>query len=135
MSLLEPILLTFIPQVSLRTSQIHNLWTPISIFLHLSTFLAVVSIRDPRSTADGASPLEASEVAFITYLDKSAWSHIRVTDHTFTVTFFTETANSNSRLFSAEDQVGMMFCHILKYYSYYVMISNSFNNGNKGMNI
>ena len=110
-SLLESVFLAFIPEISLGATQVDNLGAAIPIFLHLSTLLAIVGITDSWSTADRASPLEASEVALVTNLDQSAWAHIGVTYNTLAVTLLAKAANGHSGLLTAEDQVRVMLSH------------------------
>lgn len=94
--LLKPVFLPLIEQISLGRSKIYNLRAPIPILLHLCALLAEVSIRDPWSTAYRAFPLVASEIAFITDLYNCAWSHVGITDDTFSIAFFAEAANGDA---------------------------------------
>lgn len=66
------------------------------IFLHDYTLFAIISIRDTRSTTDGAFTLRSTVVAFITNSDERAWSDIGITNNTLTVAFFTKAPNSNA---------------------------------------
>ena len=77
----------------------------------MSAFFAVIGVTDAFTTADSAASLETSEVALIADFHKRAWSHVRVTDDALAVTLLAQAPDGNSRLLSAENQVGMMFCH------------------------
>ena len=86
-------------------------WTSISVFFLNSTFFAIISVTDSRSTANYASPLITSIIAFIANPDQSAWPHIRIANDATAVTLFAKSANGHAGLFSAKNQVWMMFCH------------------------
>jgi len=111
--LFESIFLPFVEKIRLRTSKIYNLWTSISIFFLNCAFFAIICITNTRSSTNHTSSLVCSIVTFITDSHQSARPHIRVTNNTFSITFFTQTTNSNSWLLSTHNQIRMMFCKSL----------------------
>ena len=50
-------------------------------------------------------------VALVTDTDEGAGPDVRVTHHTLPIVFLTQSANRNSRLLAAHNQVGMMLSH------------------------
>jgi len=113
-SLFEAVFLPLIEQISFCTAQVDNLRASISVFLLNCTLLAVICITDSRPTADNTTPLVGAIIAFIADTNQGAGSHIGITDYTFSITLLTETANSNARLFSTEDEIRVMFRHLLE---------------------
>lgn len=85
LSLLEAVFLTFIKQVRLCTAKIDNLWTPVPVLLLLYAFPTVVRVRHTNSTTHDASSLEATIIAFVTYVHQVAGPDERVTDYTFSI--------------------------------------------------
>ena len=93
-------------QVYLRTS--------VSVFFLNSTLFAIISITDSRTSTNNASSLVTSIITFIAYSNQSTGSNIRIANYTTSITFFTQSTDSHTSLFSTKYQVWMMFCHILK---------------------
>ena len=89
------------------------LWTTISVFFLNGTFLAIISVANSRTSTNDASSLVASIIALVANSDQSARPHIRVANDATAVTFFTQTTNGHPGLFTAKNQVWMMFCHAL----------------------
>ena len=112
LSFLEPILLPFIKQICLWTPQIDDLRTTIPIFLLYGTFLAIVCIRHPGTTTNYTTSLVRPVITFITYSYQRAWTYIRITNNTFPIIFFAESTNCNTRLFTTEDEIRVMFRHV-----------------------
>lgn len=97
--LLESIFFPFIEEICLGTAQVDNLRATISIFFLDGTLLAVVGIRHPWAPADHTAPLVRAVVTLITYAHEGAGPHVRVTNHTFAITFFTQPSNKATSLF------------------------------------
>lgn len=109
--LLEAVFFAFIEQVCLRAPQIDNLWATVSILLLNGALFTIVGIGDSGTSTDHTPALVRSVVALITYANQGAGTHIRVADHTFAITFFTQSSDSNTSLLAAENQIGMMLSH------------------------
>ena len=109
--LFEAVLLALVPQVGFRGAQIDYFGTTVTVFLHLNTFFAVVSIRNTFSTADDTPALERAKIALVANLDQCAWSHVAVTDDALAITLLAKSTDSDTWLLSAKNQVWMMFCH------------------------
>ena len=93
-------------QVYLRTS--------VSVFLLNCTLFAIISIADSRTSTNYASSLVTSIITFIAYSNQSTGSNIRIANYTTSITFFTQSTDSHTSLFSTKYQIWMMLCHILK---------------------
>lgn len=109
------------------------------IFLLYSAFLTVVGIWNSRTSADHTPALVRTIIAFIADPNQSARTYVWVTYHTFTIALFAQSTDScknkmflkskkliqttcmhftsifilltYSWLFSAKNQIWMMFCH------------------------
>ena len=90
LSFLESILFSFIEQVRLATSQIHDLRATISILLQQRALFEVVRVRNAGASTDHTSALVRAVVAFIANSNQCARPHVRVTDHAFTVALLAE---------------------------------------------
>jgi len=86
--LLETILLPLVEQVSLGTSEVHDLWAAIAVLLKHRALLAVVCIGDSGPSTDDTTSLIRAVIAFITDADKSARAYVRIADYTFSVVLF-----------------------------------------------
>jgi len=109
--LLEAVFFAFIEEICLRAPQIDNLWATISILLLDGALLTVIGIRDSRASTDHTAPLVRAIITLIAYAHQSAGTHVGVTDHTFAITFFTQSSDGNTSLLAAKDQIRMMFSH------------------------
>lgn len=108
LSLLETVFLSFVEQVCFGTSQIYNFWATITLkrdsnvkssitrgpkvtyILFLNrTLLAIIGVRNSGSSANYTSALVRAVITFITNPDKSTWTHIGITNNTFSITLFT----------------------------------------------
>ncbi len=112
LSLLEAIFLPLIEQVRLCASEIHDLWTSISILLHLDAFPTVIRVRHPDSAAYDAPSLETPVVAFVAYVDQIAGPDERIADDTLPVALLAQPPDGNTGLLSAHNQVRMMLGHL-----------------------
>lgn len=63
------------------------------VFLHLAALLAVERIRNALSSANNASALERSVVAFVADANQSVRPHITVADRAFAVAALAQPAN------------------------------------------
>ena len=111
--LFEPVFLSLVKQIRFRWSQIHDLWTSVSILFLNRTFLAVVGIRNTRTTTDHTSTLIRAIITLVTDTNQGTGTNVWVTDHTLAVTLFTQSSNRYSWLFSTKDQIRMMFSHFV----------------------
>lgn len=108
LSLLETVFLSFVEQVCFGTSQIYNFWATITlkrdlnvkstitrgpkvtyIFFLNRTLFAIIGVRNSGSSANYTSALVRAVITFITNPDKSTWTHIGITNNTFSITLFT----------------------------------------------
>lgn len=109
--LLEAVFFALIEQVCLRAPQIDNLWATVSILLLNGALFTIVGIRDSRTSTDHAAALVGSIVTLITYANQGTGTHVGIADHTFAITFFTQSSDSYTSLLAAENQIWMMFSH------------------------
>lgn len=109
--LLEAVFFALIEQVCLRAPQIDNLWATVSILLLNGALFTIVGIRDSGTSTDHAAALVGSIVTLITYTNQGTGTHIGIADHTFAITFFTQSSDSYTSLLAAENQIWMMFSH------------------------
>jgi len=109
--LFKPVFFPFVEQVRLRTPKIDDLRTAVSVFFLLCTLLAVVGIRDPLTAANHTAAFVRTVVTLVTNTDQCAGADVRIANHALTITFFTKSPNSYSRLLAAHDQIGVMLCH------------------------
>lgn len=100
--LLEAVFFSFIEQVCFRAPQIDNLWATVSILLLNGALFTIVGIGDSGTSTDHTPALVRPIVTLITYSNQGAWSHIGITNHTFAITFFTQSSDSKSRSCSRE---------------------------------
>ena len=112
LSLLEAILLSLVEQICLGTPQVHNLWAPVPVLLQLCALLAVVRVRYSDTSADDTAPLIRTIVALVTNAHQGARPDIRVANDALAIALLTKTADGDARLFSAHDQIWVMFCHV-----------------------
>lgn len=102
---LETIFFPFVKQIRFGTSKVDNLRAAIAlivrtkiiltyIFLFDCALLAVIGVRDSRATTNNTATLVRAVVALIANSNKCWRSHVWVTDHTLSITLFTQTSNS-----------------------------------------
>ena len=113
-------------QVYLRTS--------VSVFLLNCTLFAIISIADSRTSTNYASSLVTSIITFIAYSNQSTGSNIRIANYTTSITFFTQSTNSHTSLFSTKYQIWMMLCHIKNWFSGTFRTRNVFGHGSPAKN-
>ena len=111
LSFLESILFAFVKQIGLRWTQVDNLRTAVAVLFKDGAFLTIISIADSGTTANDASALKRSIVAFFANSNQCRGPHIGIADYAFAVTFFAETADSYAGLLSTKYQIRMMACH------------------------
>lgn len=108
---LEAVFFPLVEQVCFGGTQVHNLWTPVSVLFLLCALLAVVSVGNSNTTADHAAPLIRAVVALVANAHQRAWPDVGVADYTLSVTLLAQPANSNAGLFAAHNQVGVVLGH------------------------
>lgn len=108
---LETVFFPLVKQIRTRAAEVDDLGAAIAVFFERNAFLAIVCITNARTSANDASSLVASVVAFITNANQRARLHIAVTDDTFTVTFFAQATDCDAWLLAAHDKIGVVFSH------------------------
>ena len=111
LTLFESEFLSFVEEIRLCTAQIDDLRTSIAILFGDCTFSTIIGIGTSRSSADHTSTLIGTIIAFITDANQRRRTNVRITNHTSTVAFLTQTTDGHASLFATEDQIGMMFSH------------------------
>jgi hypothetical protein len=88
-----PETLLLVKQICSRTSQIHNLWTPISVFFQSCTLKAVERVRDSFTAAHHTLVCVVAKGAFVADANKRSRSDVRVADGAFSIAFIAETTD------------------------------------------
>jgi hypothetical protein len=109
---LESIFLPFVEEISLCLTQVDDLRTPIPVLLHLRALFAVVRIGNASASADDALAFVRTVIALIAQAHNIARPHVGVADHALPVALVAQAPNSNSALFAAHHEIGMMLRHI-----------------------
>jgi hypothetical protein len=100
-----------IEQIGSRTAQIDDLRASITVLLKSRALKAVEGITDALAAADDTLILVVSEGALVADADQSCWADVGVADGAFAVAFVTQTADRNSWLLAAHDEVGVVTRH------------------------
>ena len=102
-----PKILLLIKQVRPATPQINNLRTSIPIFFQPRTLEAIKRIRDPFATAHHTFVLVVPKGTFVADSDQGRGAHVAVADGAFAVAFVAESAEGDTGLFTAHDEVAI----------------------------
>lgn len=76
LSLLEPVFFTFVEQIRLCATKVHNFGAAIPILLALHAFFAIVCVRDALPATDDATTQVTAIVALVTRPDKGVRPHV-----------------------------------------------------------